>query len=133
MSGTSEGTVSSPSVVQIWLIPKQHGEAISRNYKTSMKITLLSFCDLLYNTSIIRLELLKLFIKSFWRNFFQKHWKKRKTSNLFEVSTICGDSNIVLHSKEPSPGTNSSLIILELHSTKQTNWTTRQSLPSRRT
>ena len=38
MSGTSEGTVSSPSVVQIWLIPKQHGEAISRNYKTSMKI-----------------------------------------------------------------------------------------------
>ncbi len=97
MSGTWEGKVSSQFFLQNWLIPKQHGVAIFRNYKTSMKITSLPFRDLRYSTFFIRLELLKSSSKIFWRNFFRKHWKKKNISNPFEVSTIWWDTNIALH------------------------------------
>jgi len=55
-------------------------------------ISLFAIQHLLYQTGVV-----KAIIKEFLENFFQNHWKKRKISNLFEVSTTCWDSSIVLH------------------------------------
>ena len=59
MSGTYEGKVSSPSVAQIWLIPKQHGEAISRklqdiNEDHIAAISLFAIQHLLYQTGVVK-------------------------------------------------------------------------------